>query len=45
MTEIAGPSHESTARKKKKEYQDTLYLQIKEMTGYVSDSDSSSNDE
>ena len=44
MTEIAGPSHESTARKKKKEYQDTLYLQIKEMTGYVSDS-SSNNDE
>ena len=44
MTEIAGPSHESTARKKKKEYQDTLYLQIKEMTGYKSD-DSSSNDD
>ena len=44
MTEIAGLSPEKEG-KKKKEYQDTLYLQIKEMTGYVSHSDSSSNDE
>ena len=40
MKEIAGLSQE---KERKKEYQDTLYLQIKEMTGYVSDS--SSNDE
>ena len=38
MTEIAGPSQESDKWKKKKEYQDTLYLQIKEITGYKSDS-------
>ena len=41
MKEIAGLSQE---KERKKEYQDTLYLQIKEMTGYKSD-DSSSNDE
>ena len=42
MTEIAGLSPEKEG-KKKKEYQDSLYLQIKEITGYKSDS--SSNDE
>ena len=42
MTEIVGLSKEKEG-KKKKEYQDTLYLQIKEMSGYKSDS--SSNDE
>ena len=41
MTEIAAQGKEG---KEKKEYHDTLYLQIKEMTGYESD-DSSSNDE
>ena len=40
MTEIAAQEREG---KEKKEYHDTLYLQIKEMTGYKSDS--SSNDE
>ena len=40
MTEIAAQRKEG---KEKKEYHDTLYLQIKEMTGYKSDS--SSNDE
>ena len=40
MKEIAGLSQE---KDRKKEYQDTLYLQIKEITGYKSDS--SSNDD
>ena len=42
MMEIAGLSPEKEG-KKKKEYQDTSFLQIKEITGYKSDS--SSNDE